>query len=69
MIKLEKNMIDIGRDPAKAIEKISNPILDNLKDGVESDFQPKLESNMLKKTQIDAQTAEVNSNIYDEQMQ
>ena len=43
MIKLEKNMIDIGRDPAKAIEKISNPILDNLKDGVESDFQPKLE--------------------------
>ena len=35
MLLLEKNMIDIGRNPGKAIERISNPILLSLKDQVE----------------------------------
>ena len=36
MIQLEKNTIDIGRNPYKAIEVISNPLLDQLQEQVNS---------------------------------
>lgn len=36
MLQLEKNTIDIGRNPGKALEQISNPMLDLLQDAVNS---------------------------------
>ena len=32
MILLEKNTIDIGRNPGKALEQISNPLLDEMQE-------------------------------------
>ena len=38
MIELQKNQIDIGRNPGKAIEKVSNPIYENMNTEVENRF-------------------------------
>jgi hypothetical protein len=35
MLRKERNLIDIGRKPILAIDQISQPILDQLKDAVE----------------------------------
>jgi len=65
MIELEKNTIDIGRDPGKAMEKISQPILDALLDTVSDGQQPILEDNMFKKGKLELEETDLNSNIYD----
>ena len=46
MLELETNMIDVGRNPGKAIEKISNPILEQLREKGEIHVQPKIEDLM-----------------------
>lgn len=66
MQELQKNQIDIGRNPGKAIEKVSNPIYERLRTDVENDHQPILERNMLKKSQYEAELASLNSQVYDE---
>lgn len=68
MLELQKNQIDIGRNPGHAIEKISNPILDKMRDNVENDFQPNVEQMMVKKSQMEGELAILNSQVYDEQM-
>jgi hypothetical protein len=35
MLRKERNLIDVGRKPILAIDKISQPIMDKLKDAVE----------------------------------
>jgi hypothetical protein len=35
MLGKERNLIDVGRKPILAIDKISQPIMDKLKDAVE----------------------------------
>ena len=69
MIQLEKNTIDIGRNPYQAIEVISNPLLDQLQEQVNSQHQPSLEENMTEKSKLDKQETSLNSQIYDQQIQ
>ena len=69
MKDLEKNAIDIGRNPAKAIETISNPLLDKLQEEVNTGHQPKLEENMFKKGKLESEETDLNAQIYDQQMQ
>ena len=69
MKNLEKNAIDIGRNPAKAIETISNPLLDKLQEEVNTGHQPKLEENMFKKGKLESEETDLNAQIYDQQMQ
>jgi hypothetical protein len=40
MAELEKNMIDVGRNPGKAIETISNPMLSEMKMDGETKYAP-----------------------------
>ena len=68
MIQLEKNTIDVGRNPGKAIEQISNPLLDQLQEQVISIHQPSLEENMLDKGKLERQETDMNSQIYDHQI-
>ena len=68
MEELERTSIDVGRDPGKAIEQISNPLLDDLNLLVNTQFQPTLEENMSKKGELERQETEINGKIYDEQM-
>jgi hypothetical protein len=35
MLRKERNLIDVGRKPILAIDKISQPIMEKLKDAVE----------------------------------
>ena len=65
MIELEKNSIDIGRDPAGAMAKISTPLLDQLRETVESDNQPTLVENMFKKGKLELEESVLNQLIYD----
>ena len=65
MKDLEKSAIDIGRNPAKAIETISNPLLDKLQEEVNTGHQPKLEENMFKKGQLESEETDLNAQIYD----
>ena len=68
MLELQKNQIDIGKNPGEAIEKVSNPIYEKMRNQVENELQPKLEQNMIKKSQMESEIAILNSQIYDEQM-
>lgn len=68
MVELEKNTIDIGRDPSRAIQQISNPQLDKLQESVNSTHQPILEENMYKKGKLESEETELNAQIYDHQM-
>ena len=68
MIELQKNQIDIGRNPGEAIEKVSNPIYEKMRIDVENRLQPTLEQNMIKKSQMESELAILNSQVYDEQM-
>jgi hypothetical protein len=36
MLELQKNQIDIGRNPGQAIEKVSNPIYEKMRTDVET---------------------------------
>ena len=65
MIELEKSTIDVGRNPLKAIEQISDPLLNQLQEQVNSQHQPTLEENMLEKSKLDRQETDMNSKIYD----
>lgn len=68
MVELQKNQIDIGRNPGEAIEKVSNPIYEKMRIDVENRLQPTLEQNMIKKSQMESELAILNSQVYDEQM-
>lgn len=68
MVELEKNTIDIGRNPSKAIQEISNPQLDKLHESVNSTHQPILEENMYQKGKLEAEETELNAQIYDHQI-
>mmetsp|Transcript_21245 Transcript_21245/g.28489 ORF Transcript_21245/g.28489 Transcript_21245/m.28489 type:complete len:108 (-) Transcript_21245:1266-1589(-) len=68
MLELETNSIDIGRNPGQAIERISNPLLDDLNLLVNTEHQPALEDNMNKKGELERRETEINGQIYDEQM-
>ena len=68
MIELQKNQIDISRNPGEAIEKVSNPIYEKMRIDVENRLQPTLEQNMIKKSQMEGELAILNSQVYDEQM-
>ena len=55
MLELEKNNINIGRNPNKAIQKLSQPVLEKLRDDVDDDLQPRLQQNMIKKADLEGQ--------------
>ena len=66
MLELEKGTINIGRNPGKAIQRISEPILDHMRNTVEEEIQPNLEQNMLKKADLESRLADTHSKILDE---
>lgn len=66
MLELDKNTINIARNPSKAIQKVSQPILDKLNDDLEDNLQPHLEQNMLKKSDLESQLGSTHSEILDE---
>ena len=66
MLELQKNQIDIGRNPGEAIEKVSNPIYEKMRIDVENRLQPTLEQNMIKKSQMESELAVLNNSVYDE---
>ena len=61
MVELEKNTIDVGRNPGKAIQQISNPQLDKLHTQVNSTHQPILEENMFKKGKLESEETDLNA--------
>lgn len=68
MVELEKNSIDVGQNPGQAIERISNPLLDELHRRFETEFQPGIEEGMHRKGELERLETEINGRIYDEQM-
>lgn len=68
MSELDKNSIDIGRNPSKAMERISNPLLDDLMMLITDKCQPNLEENMHNKGDLEKKETDMNAKIYDEQM-
>ena len=65
MQELEKNTIDVGRNPGQAIERISNPLLDDLLGQVNLVHQPALDTNMHIKGDLEGQATRLNAEIYD----
>ena len=65
MLGKERNLIDVGRKPILAIDKISQPIMDKLKDAVELQSFPYFEENMVDKQSLNQQIAFVKQQIFD----
>lgn len=65
MLRKERNLIDVGRKPILAIDKISQPIMDKLKDAVELQSFPYFEENMVDKQSLNQQIAFVKQQIFD----
>jgi len=68
MLELERSNIDIGRNPGRAMEQISGPILEDLYELVEATHQPTVEENNLEKSELVRRETEVNGKVYDELM-
>lgn len=68
MTILEKNSIDIGRNPSEAMERYSNPLLEELFMTVDTKMTPELEENLHNRGELEKKETNLNAEIYDEQL-
>ncbi len=69
MAELEGQMLDIGRRPLDAIDRVSQPLFDSLKSQVENVKQPQLEMNMMQKSKNNNQIANLNQSIFESRLE
>ena len=68
MEHVEIATLDVGANPGKAMDDITDPLLEKIHGTVDDNQQPVLEDNMYKKVKLDREADELNSSIYEEQM-
>ena len=59
MKRMEKNIIDVGRQPDEACNKISGPMKDELYDAIEFEKEPESRTLLAKKTETEAEIQEI----------
>ena len=68
MLMLEKNSVDVGRNPGKAMRQYGNEKLDSMFDVLENQIQLRFEEISQQRGNLEKQEVDVNSQIYDQQM-